>query len=312
MLNKNYINPNKNLVFDEIHATFIHSLVRLIGKCSLLHKEALGRITKNSNDNLGDAATFYSNMSDAVSCMVVYLLNEEISNMSGRFAAQDILVNASADHYLHATDEIERRYITLAQQEIHDIFVNKINSITGSYFVDFTVSTFSAFEKWMCKIYPTLREKIPSKETKKKKLISLIEKFHKEKDEKKREKVLHDIMDKCGSHVSSAEMIDFVISAAKENYERNVDSDKNIVRFYGARRNTIHNFGVHRRESLKPITLKGKVLSLEEGHGAFTEDYRAIVDHCEELVDIYTAVVESLRIPKWTLYFESHSNVRRG
>jgi hypothetical protein len=195
-----------------------------------------------------------------------------------------------------------------ARTDIEDVFNSRMNFITSSNFVDFTVSSYSVFEKWMGKLYEAVKSTNPSSGRKKRELENLIARHGKAADQETRDKILEKIMGNFSSYVSGAEMINFVLSKTNDEYPRDKVSDRNIIEFYGARRNTIHNVGVHNRKTLEPINIKGKEIKLEQSKPAFTADFNTLINHCEELFDIYVAVLINLKLPEMTLLLELGEN----
>lgn len=281
-----------NIIYDKIHGTFISDLMRLNGKCLTLHERLINQaITKFGHTHQSNVS-FFSTMSDSINCMLLYLLNEEVSaSYDNRYPLDGIIKNAmNLD-----VREGETEYWLRAYEDVQELFRNRINSMTGSYFLDFTVSSYSVFEYWTCKVYDMVRDSYPSKEKKKKRLVCLIQKFIKSEDTG-REEILDDIMSKCSSYVSSSEKINFILSHLSSEYPRQVKDDLNTIRNYGARRNTIHNLGEHIHASLEPIESNGKRLEVEKGKGSFTNDFTLLVDQCEQLVEIYKTILDDLKI----------------
>jgi hypothetical protein len=274
--------------------------MRLNGKCLALHE----RLIDEAEDKLGYArrsnASFFSAMSDAINCMLLYLLNEEVSAFhDNRYPLDKIVRNAMSLDVRSGENEYWKR----AYQDVQELFRDRINHITGSYFLDFTVSSYSVFEYWMCKFYDDVRVRYPSKNTKKKRLCSLIQKFNRSEDAD-REIILDEIMRRCGSFVSGSEKITFIISHLSSKYPRNPSDDINTVLNYAARRHTVHNLGVHIHDSLQPIERNGKRLELEKNKAALLNDYTLLIDQCEQLVEIYEAAVKDLEITRVELLFK--------
>ncbi|KRW54698.1 hypothetical protein AO724_19950 [Aeromonas allosaccharophila] len=68
-----------------------------------------------------------------------------------------------------------------------------------------------------------------------------------------------------------------------------------LVRLYRDKRNTIHNLGIHKKKSVSPINIKGINIELNEGMPSFTEDFNSNIYMCEELVEIYAAMLRDLK-----------------
>jgi len=237
------------------------------------------------------ANNFFSGISDAIDNLLFFFLNDEVSaSLDNRGPLGDIMASALENH----GKKIDLPSIELAVPDIQELFRERTDFMIGSNFLDFTVSTFSVFEKWTSNIYEELREREPSKNKKAKEVKKLIKKYN-ASDDLGKEQVVRKIMDNCSSYVSGAEKIEFSMSMLTDEYKRDIKRDKAIVKLYRSQRNTIHNLGVHNHKSVEPISINNIELSLEEGFPSFTKDFNSNIYICDELVEIYRAMIENFK-----------------
>ena len=281
--------------YDVNNSKRIYNLMVLKGKC-----------LKYNNDHIHDAcekfdlpsnfsaSSFYSSMSDAIDNLLFFFVNDEVSaSLDNRGPLGDILACSLEEH----ASENDGKYLEHSIPDIQELFKNRTDFIIGSNFLDFTVSSFSVFEKWLCNIYDELRIRKPSKNKKVKELKKLISKYNSidENNAQERDNLITKLMGSCSSYVSSSEKIDFALSLLTNSYERDIDQDREIIKMYRSKRNTIHNLGVHNHKSLKALNVQGVDVQLEQGRPSFTEDYNSNIYMCDEIVEIYQSMIRNLK-----------------
>jgi hypothetical protein len=282
--------------YDMNNSKRIYNLMILKGKCLQYHNDLM--LESCARFNLPSqfaCSSFYSSMSDVIDVLLFFFLNDEVSaSLPNRGPLGDILACAIDEH----GEAVDGLFLQHACQDVQELFKNRTDFIIGSYFLDFTVSSFSVFENSICKVYEEVRERKPSKNGKVKALKKLLNKYKKMDEPKEDEinEIIHKIMKGCSSYVSSAEKFDFVISMLDENYARSKKNDKETINMYRSKRNTIHNLGVHKHESLIPISIRSADILLEKGKPSYTEDYNSNIYICDELVEIYKSIVDNLAL----------------
>lgn len=271
--------------FDENQLDRIKHLILLIGKCLSYNAELINRM---GFQNLNEYNTFYSTIADIASLLVVEQINDEgTACLENRGPVGEIIYAACAE-----LDPENLRLAITGKQDIEKTFKNGTDFINGSAYLDFTVSTYSALEKWMVNIYDKLREKHPSTNSKRNKIKSLIEKYIQEKDNSDAKTLIIDkIIESGGSYVSGGGKIDFVFSLIDENkYARNKKSDKCLISFYSKLRNTIHNLGHNKNDTT--IEMPGSTIQASPNRPLTTTDFSENVKLCSETIDIYRAILE--------------------
>lgn len=296
--NANENDPNK------IHGKFIYSLLKLKARCLGEHRDLIYAMEEVYNCEIDSASSFFSNLSDQIDPLLVYFLNEEYSKKrSYKECLEPIIFNAIKENHQGHDFSLELN-LKAARTDTEDVFENRMNFITSSNFLDFTVSSYSVFEKWMGKIYEALRTSEPSSGRKKLHMEKLVQQYGKAKDQEARDKILGKMMGNFSAYVSSSEMIQFVLARTNKEYPRDKDRDRKVIEFYGARRNTIHNLGTHTRKTIQPITIDETTIKLEHLRAAFTTDFNTLIDHCDELFHIYCEVMINLKLTEMILFLE--------
>ncbi|MFZ2726351.1 MAG: hypothetical protein WAX77_08885 [Methylococcaceae bacterium] len=82
----------------------------------------------------------------------------------------------------------------------------------------------------------------------------------------------------------------------KGNYYRDLSKDKETINFYRSYRNTIHNLGINKQKHSSSQVVKGIQISLNANEASYTENHNAGIFLCEELVEIYSAIINNLSL----------------
>lgn len=235
----------------------------------------------------GVASSFFMNVVGAVDCLLVAQINDEAADCLEKGGPRGELiasvVSEARDRGMHL-DSIHR-----AVQGMESLFRNGTEFVVGSTYMDFIVSTFSAFEMFMARIYEPLRLEHPSSNSRSKHLKKLITKYNHVSDEEK-EEVLARIA-KVSDYVSGREKIEFVLSRQPKESLRDRAKDLLAVRFYSNTRNSIHNLGKSATRDDLEYSSDGIELTHNAGAAMFTADRSGIIRLCRELVEIYSDVV---------------------
>jgi len=232
------------------------------------------------------ATTFFWAIALAVDNLLLAQINDEIAACLDERGPTRALIEKVKD----AAREKEIKIPELAIDDFPDLFQNRTNFITGSCFLDFVVSTYSAFEMFMVQIYEQLRPKYPRSGKKEKHIARLIDKYNNAGSEE-REEVLRCIVKAGGDYLSGRAKIDFVISKLSVSYARNREMDQKVIEFYANTRNSIHNLG--KNTSAKDFLLQTTTADITHlsGRPMYSNDYSDITRLCGELVEIYLSVV---------------------
>ncbi|WP_152986400.1 hypothetical protein [Aeromonas allosaccharophila] len=280
------------MIYDKNNSKRIYNLFVLKGKCLDYSEKHIESVCQSRDlPCIFNRSDFFGDMSCAIDDLLLYFLNDEVSaSLENRGPLGDIINQALN---IHKKPE-DAKLIELAFHDVQNLFMNRTDFMIGSYFLSFTVNSFSVFEKWVCNLYGEIKGRTPPTNKKENELIKLIQKYNSAKESEK-ENILNAIMKNCSSFVSSSEMIEFCLSRLTSAYDRNKENDMSLVRLYRDKRNTIHNLGIHKKKSVSPINIKGINIELNEGMPSFTEDFNSNIYMCEELVEIYAAMLRDLK-----------------
>lgn len=135
--------------FDTNNKERIYNLLRLKGE-SLIKGHTLA--LKRNTDASGHYSNFFSAISDQIDLLLIYFLNDEISaSLHERGPIKELIKEILEDHY----SKSDLKELQVAQDDLFDLFVNRTDFIIGSNFLDFKISTYSTFEKYVVELYET-------------------------------------------------------------------------------------------------------------------------------------------------------------
>jgi hypothetical protein len=315
---KNKIFGSYNWVnkFDKNQKDRIKNLLKLNGLCIIEHNyisESCGQV------NGEPGRTFFSDIVDISNVVLTWQIFDEISaSLDNRGPLGQLIDEVRSDIYNDEDFDLGFEWAyTLAFDDLkHRTFDPDLmytDFINGSLFQDFIVGTYSAFEYWMTRIYDNTCKDSDVIDRRKEKVIKLIEKKKNtisDANEKgivenwlvqNQEELSKDIIKKFGSYVSSSEKIDKVISIASKNYsealrDNGVDpisnDDRNLIKFYAAQRNSIHNLGKHS----KSLDISFYGVKIEEGKASYYKDHSDNVNLCSDLINLFVKVVRILNV----------------
>lgn len=236
----------------------------------------------------GVATSFFVSIAGAIDSLMFLLINDEANDcLEERGPIRDLLASIEHDANVKGLPQSSLR---AAVEDMAELFRSRTSYVVGSAYLDFVVSTFSAFEMFMARVYEHLRHQQPSSGSRLKQLRALIEKYNAAPDEDKESALLR-VSKIKNDYVSGREMIDFVLSRQPKQSERDRRKDRNTVAFYANSRNSIHNLG--KSGAKEDFRCEADGLDLAHAAGGFlsTGDQSDIVRLCGELVDIYSDVV---------------------
>jgi len=154
--------------------------------------------------------------------------------------------------------------------EISDLYINRNDEIIGSMFLDFTVSLFSALEKFLSDVYYLKAKK---------------EKIAKDKK-------------RYRGNVPAKEKINSVLNLCVDAAVPITRNDKSTfmeaIDVLREMRNTIHTLGIYTKDKDITYTIKGMTVYLRKNKPTRTSDYRFQFMMCMEIIDIYRKICVAL------------------
>ena len=268
--------------FDRNQKDRILTLLQLKTKC-LVQDDAL----RIAFDFHSPSSSFFTAIAGAVDCLLFAQINEEATAcLENGGPIGELLASIFNDAH---EKQIPLKSVLPALQDMESLFHDRGDFVLGSIYLDFIVTTYSAFEMYMELIYDQLRLVHPSSGRRLKLLKSLITKYNKAPEETKNH--ILGCIAKVSDYVSGREKIEFVLSKLPKESNRDRAKDLTTVKFYSNTRNSIHKLGVSSSRDSFRYTLGGRNLAHDSGAPLLTEDRSDIVRLCRELVDIYSDVV---------------------
>ena len=283
-LNFSLISHRRERAFGRIEKDRILNLMLLKTHC--LSQD--DRLRAAFDDFGGYAMSFYVAIVGAVDCLLHAQIKDEAVDCLERGGPVGELLADVVD------DARERGLpassIAASVADMESLFGTRHGFVVGSFYEDFVVSTFSAFEMFMARIYEPLRVREPSSESRLEALKKLIAKYNDAQGDAK-EKALARIAKNSSDYVSGRQKIEFVLARLPKETQRDRAKDLQVVQFYGDSRNSIHNLG--RNGSGKDLKYQSDGIDLRHaaGGGLFSKDRSDIVRLCRKLVDIFSDVV---------------------
>lgn len=271
--------------FDKNNKERIYNLLVLKGE-ALLKGQFLA-IRQNIKN--GEAySNFFTTISDQIDPILVYFINDEVSaSLLERGPLRMLIEEVIEDHY--SNEHFKR--LQYAKADLPNLFANKTDFIISSNLLDFKVSTFSAFEKYVEELYDKLLLANPRSNKKEKELVKLIVRYSESDSEKDKVSILGKIK-KISFYVSGAEKIEYVLSKSDIKKEE-IDETRTFLKFYRSQRNTIHNMGFHRGE-YQSVTVKNIEIVLDNGKPSYTENHNSAIFACHKLMNIYEEMYTSI------------------
>ncbi|WP_292992650.1 hypothetical protein [Nitrosomonas sp.] len=272
--------------FDKNNKEIIYNLLVLKGESFIRGKilASYKEFTKGEK-----YSNFFLGISDQIDILLIYFINDEISASLPNRGPLIELCDEAINEYFR--DE-NSKCLTTAIEDLKDLFANRTEFVRGSNIFDFKVNTFSVFEHYVVVLYEELTSTNPRSREKEQKLIKLIEDYNKEECNEKKLSLLKRIKD-ISFYISSSEKINYVLSRCK-----GIDSKKKDIRqlidYYRNQRNTVHNLGIHKGESLSVTVKEGIEIELEKDKFSYTSDYNSAIFACRELMDIYETMHTSV------------------
>ncbi|MFZ2726352.1 MAG: hypothetical protein WAX77_08890 [Methylococcaceae bacterium] len=146
---KIYIKQNE---FDKNNKERIYNLMVFKGRCLSYSNDLMSNYMQFSPIIKG--SNFYNSISCIIDLLLFFFINDEISAcLKGRGPMNDLFTEILIGNY----KKEDEKFLANAHRDIQDLFQWRTDFVIGSNFLDFTVSTFSAFEYWVSKIYDKLK-----------------------------------------------------------------------------------------------------------------------------------------------------------
>ena len=291
--------------FDGNHKKIIAAFMALKNKANLLEKHTLRgnyQISKNRLPFI-EVHNYYALLRAVCDLPIVFMMNEELSNSAARHLCPELLVEMIEERHLTPSVQVDGKPAALEHEDfeaslsdIRALFSDRINGMVGSLMLDFTVSVFSCFEHWITKLYDGYAEKLEAayEKSRKDKVVKLLERHGEAKLDEDRSKYLNEILSVRGPYRSFPDKINALYKMVdKQTYGRDINHDKDIIKFLGACRNTVHNSGLHRKDPLQ-ITCNGITYFLKADRPWYSASYPQSIALLGELADIYSHLIRSL------------------
>lgn len=293
--------------FDANHKAIISAFMSLKSKATLLEKYLLRDIYQINRNELPfiEFHSYFSLLRSVCDLPIFILINEEVSQAGARPLIPKLVDEMRTDNCIATHVAVDGKPVKISQEDfqaslldIQELFVNRVNHMVSSLMLDFTVSAFSCFEHWITKLYDGYPELSATySEDRKLKASKLIERAGQSSSPEDQGKLVDDALKLRGTFESFSDKLNAIYKMVdKKAYARDINRDKELVSFFGARRNTVHNAGVHRNNT-RTISHNGASYALEEGKPFHSESYPQSIEMVGELADIYVNIVRSLKQP---------------
>lgn len=207
-------------------------------------------------------------------------------------------------HEKHYTGKvyIQERALQLTKEEVNisfnnlqDLFVKRYDQTVGAHMLDFGVSMFSAFENCITHIAEFYQDEMTEKYmlSRAKKYSKYLKKYESSTSEEDKKNWISKMRNVPGDFLSFPDKFNFVMNKVKSNYSRDYKEDCKLIDFLRASRNTVHNGGVHKGNTLG-FTYEDISHQLVKNKAQSHNDYNDFIKLCAVLVDIYCAIAASL------------------
>lgn len=292
-------------VFDENHKKILSAFMTLKNKCTILEKATFYQLyVLNCNDfSFVYANSFYSEMRDICDLSILFMINEEISNATRGQLCKNLLSELLVENHLSDTVSFNEKNIKISAEDfnyslvdIQKLMSERVNQIIGSHMHDFSISAFSAFEKWISTLYSCFSSELDERyyNSRLAKAKKLLDAYVKATDDQCKDKIVERVLKLHGTYISFPDKLNAILKMIVPNsYPRDLSKDNQIIEFLRIHRNTVHNGGVHHG---KPISVDyyDTNFSMTPGKPLKSNDWVQSIEFTGELVDIYTNIVDSI------------------
>lgn len=227
----------------------------------------------------------------------------------------DILLETTEENVLDSSTirfHVNEIKLTQMKKYLKGIICDEFNGLVQGAFYDFYISFWSGFEatiNLICKPYEDAIQK-ELEESSFKDMRKLLKKLISEDEAavdnegSPVETLLcsldnhkEDFLKSFGPYVSLSDKYNYLLKKVigDKNYTRNRKRDTEILNFGGSMRNTMHNNGVHLKAS-KSLDINGYEYHLVQNEKRYSDDFADLFLFCEELFDIYLAIVNGMEM----------------
>lgn len=287
--------------FDENNCALMGGFLTLKEKCFFFEKYFLGEGFFNTNLNKFNFIyyrSFYSDFRDVCDLPLFFLINEEISNAHGRDHLQKLIkqVFKSKSFTAYSQDENKQQREDHQYNDIIELVKYRYNGIVGSAMLDFTVSSFSVFDRWINVLYEKAccEHKDRIIKSRIKKVSAHLEKYKQSSAEHSAEEISKKILSIPGNFISLPDKVSGIYKLIdKKSYAGDFRKDIDIINFLSRKRNTVHNLGEHRGQN-QTITVDGIDHELWTGKPAHSASWLNSLELIGHLIKIYTNLLSSI------------------
>lgn len=284
--------------FDRNQKDRIKNILLLNGICEINHEILI----ENYDLEEGEIVSFFSAIVDIANLVLTWEINDEITaSLYNRGPIKELMGEIIQDLNQDLVESKNVRLIkgckiavsNACEKTFHGVYTD---ALKGSLFLDFIVSTYSAFEYWVCKIYDDLFDVDEILNSRKKKIVKKFFGNLINIDESQKKELADQIVKEHCAHISSRIKIDKVISEARNKRKEDpnlieiTNRDLELVTFYGCLRNSIHNLGEHS----KTIDISFYDVKIEKGKASYFSDHSDNVRLCIDLCKLYCKILNNL------------------
>lgn len=289
---------NRVNCFDKNQKDRIKNILLLNGFCEINHEILI----ENYDLDKGEIISFFSSIVDIANLVLTWEINDEITASLYNRGPINELIGEIVHDLNQDLDKIKNVGLlngcliavsNMREKTFHGLYTD---ALKGSLFLDFIVSTYSAFEYWMCKIYDDLFDVEEILNSRKKKIVKRFLGNSININECQKKELADQIVKEYCSHIPSRIKIDKVILEARKKQKKDPDlieitnRDLELVTFYGCLRNSIHNLGVHS----KTIDISFYDVKIEKGKASYFSDHSDNVRLCNDLCKLYCKILNNL------------------
>ncbi len=292
-------------VFDENHKKTLSAFMSLKNKCTTLEKFNFYRlyVLNCNNFSFVYANSFYSHMRDICDLSILFMINEEISNATRERLCGNLLSELLVENHLRDVVTFNDKSIKISAEDfnyslvdIENLMSQRVNQIVGSHMLDFSISAFSAFEKWISTLYSCFSSELDERyyNSRLAKAKKLLDAYAKTTEDQCKDKIVERVLKLQGTYISFPDKLNAILKMiAPNSYPRDLSKDKKIIDFLRIHRNTVHNGGIHHGEPIS-VEYNDTYLSMTPGKPLNSNKWVQSIEFTGELIDIYTNIVASI------------------
>lgn len=254
--------------------------------------------------------SFFSHVKNICEQSLMFFICSEVSNSIEARPIHGLIDSLIKEGYYDGTINVQGKQKKIdfssfndSLENLRDLFVNRYDNTVGSHMLDFQISIFSAFECWITKLCEHYKNEMDetytrSRISKSEELLKEYEKLLKNENnnpDENRCKHIQNLRKIPGDFISFPDKFNFILKKLnKNNYSRDIKSDRELVNFLRAARNSVHNGGIHHGNDIT-FTHNGISHKLINKKGMYSDNYNTLIDLCAALVDIYESILSSLK-----------------